>query len=562
MISADLPDKTGVYVLKDPSGKVLYVGKARSIRDRVSSHISSPRDRELMKLVAKTDYILTETEHEALLLESNLIKRYRPRYNVRLKDDKRYPYIELTDEKFPSLRITRSPKMGHRYYGPFTRVVAARRTLKWVRAIFPLRSCKRLPTRPCLDYEIHLCSAPCVGKITEERYRKLVSGADAFLSGKRHSPGRELICELRIQMKEAAQDLEYERAARIRDEIASIERTLERQTIETSRKKDMDLIAIASGDGLACIEIFFLRDGKLVGADHFYMEGDPNEALATFIKQYYVSTAPPREILVHEDLPEEVRGWLGELGVKVKMSGGKELMKMAQENASSLLRQEELKEKNGIRELGEWLHIPRPSLIDGIDISNFGGKEAVGSVVVFRDGEPSRREYRHFRIKEDEPDDVGMMAEVVRRRYSDAEEMPGLILLDGGRGQLNGAKSVLRELGIDPPILAIAKKEEEIYLPDEGPRRLRPDSQALHLLQHVRDEAHRFAISYHKKIRSKKERSWLDDVPGIGEGRKISLLKHFNSPNGVKKASEKELQVVLNHRGAVKSLLEYIRTME
>jgi len=547
----DLPDKTGVYLMKDASGKVVYVGKARSIRNRVRSHSAEA----MMRHVSSVDYILTETEHEALLLESNLIKRFRPRRNVRLKDDKRYPYIELTAEPFPALRITRQPGEG-KCYGPFTDVGAARRTLKWVRRVFPLRSCKRLPRRPCLDYEVHLCSAPCTERITQERYGELVRGADLFLSGRRHPAGRDLIGKMHRQMEDAAQHREYERAAQIRDEIRSIERTLEKQGIVTQEREDVDVIASASSGNLACVEVLFIRSGKLVGAEHFFMEGDTKNALAAFLKQYYSTTSPPPKVLLRDHVPEDVRKWLGELGAGVRVTREGRNMKMASTNATSFLRQEGLKESKGPEELGKWLGIPSPEVIEGIDISDLGGKEAVGSVVVFRRGAPSSREYRHFRIKAKGPNDVGMMAEVVRRRYSAIEELPDLILLDGGRGQLNGARSALKGLGVDVPVLALAKEANDIFLPDKPPSRLPTESAALHLLQHVRDEAHRFAIRYHRKLRSAYTRSWLDDVPGIGVQRKRVLLERFGSLGGVKKASEDELLAVLHNRRVVGALME------
>jgi len=561
VVSDDLPDGTGVYLLKDSAGKILYVGKARSIRDRVQSHRQSERDRMLMGQVTAVDYILTDTEHEALLLESNLIKRNRPRYNVRLKDDKRYPYIELTNERFPILRVTRRPEdQNQRYYGPFTDVGAARRTLKLVRRAFPLRSCKHLPKRPCLDYQTHLCSAPCVGKIGNEQYDRLVQGADLFLSGERHSMAHLLIDEMRRQMVEAAGDLEYERAAKIRDEIKSLERTLEKQEIMTPEGEDADIIAISSRNDLACIEIFFLREGKLVGADHFYMEGSSDEPLAPFIKQYYSSTTPPKKVQIQKDLPEDVDNWLSDLGATISVNSRGRLMGMAYKNASSLLRQEELNSKKGIDELGKYLSIPSPSRIEGIDISNFGGGEAVGSVVVFNDGMPSKGEYRRFKMEMEGPDDVGMIADVVRRRYSKTEA-PDLILLDGGRGQLNGARFALEELGVNAPIIALAKKEDDIFLPDMPLQHMRPDSPALLLLKHVRDEAHRFAINYHRKLRSQRgKKSWLDETPGIGQKRKRALLLRFGSLDNVKKASVDELQDVLHNRAVVKELIEHIRS--
>jgi excinuclease ABC subunit C len=574
-----LPDKPGVYILKDAQGDILYIGKATSLLKRVPSyfqHTEHPKIRTLQKRIADLDYIITESEEAALILEADLVKKHEPRYNVRLKDDKKWLYIKVTREKYPKIYLTRDREAdGAKYYGPYTDARAARRSLQVVRRLFPLRCCdKKIDVgegRPCLDYQTKLCSAPCNGRISLGEYVNLVDKVDLFLTG-RHT---DLIEDLSNRMFEASDNLEYEKAASLRDQINAVNKTVFRHKAVLHLKAEMDVIALAKAGNIACVQLFFIRGGRITGRDSFLLEGvertDAEGVIASFVKQYYSSaTYVPRELILQYRIREDViQDWLGEIrGLKVYLRVPKRgrklsLIKIAAKNAEFVLRQhitggqQEKQIEDALRELQIKLNLPSPpSIIEGFDISNIQGTKATGSVVVFRRGTPAKRDYRRFKIKSVKgSDDIGMLKEVVKRRYSRGEKLPDLILVDGGRGQLNAVLRVLKELGIKHvPAIGLAKEFEYVFAPGKvKPIILAEDSKALHLLQRVRDEAHRFALAYHRKLKSQElSESILDNIPGIGKQRKKGLFRYFGSIEGIKNASVDELQRVsgINKKGA------------
>ncbi|MFQ6000836.1 MAG: excinuclease ABC subunit UvrC, partial [Anaerolineae bacterium] len=537
-----IPTGPGVYLFKDEKGRVVYVGKAANLRNRVRSYFSasptrSPKLAHLARTTADFEFIVTESEMEALVLECSLIKRYRPRYNVRFRDDKRYPYIRISwQEEFPRIQIVRRPQRdGAKYYGPFASSAAMHQTLDTLRRIFPYVTCRRKLTgtdkRACLYYYIKRCPAPCIGAISQEEYRALIEGVCLFLEGRQEA----ILDSLRQQMEEAARDLEFERAASLRDQIRGIERAMEKQRIVFRTKVDQDVIALARRDGEACVQVFFVREGKLIGRESFLLEGtkgeEAKEVLTSFLKQFYDAVAyVPSEILLGSEIDETpvIRAWLEERrGAKVALSvprrGKKrELVKLAEENAAQTLAhleaQEAIDEEKAmaaLTDLQERLGLEAlPLRIEAYDISNIQGVAATGSMVVFQKGVPQREAYRHFRIKSVQgANDYAMMREVLQRRFSrilDEDEsgwatLPHLVVIDGGKGQLNAALEVLAEHGLEVPTVALAKEREDIYRPGtDRPLRLPDDSPALRLMQRLRDEAHRFALGYHQKLRRRR----------------------------------------------------------
>ncbi len=564
------PDSPGVYLMKDKGGNILYVGKALSLRKRVKSYFSPTSNPKIIALtdsVSDADYIVTDSQAEALMLECNLIKKYHPRYNVRLRDDKKYPFIKVSAGSFPYICITRTLKMdGSKYYGPYTSAGAVRKAIKLMKKLFMLRSCKKdikSPSRTCLYYDLEQCIAPCTGKITEEEYGELVHSACLFLEGK----AKKLIRQLRGQMKAEGDALHFEKAAIIRDRISALERIFEEQKMVSSSGEDEDYIAFAIEADLACVGLFPVREGKIVGQEQFLLEGveksSPSEILSSFVKQYYVSSSfLPGTIFLQEPIDdmELIREWLEEKkGGKVKILIPKrgrrhELIKRLEKN--SALRLEEVtsrREEDAVIQLKKLLALEvLPSRIEAFDISQTGGEEAVGSMVVFNGGLPERREYRRFRVQyAPGRDDCAQISEIVLRRYrkvlAGGKELPDLVLVDGGPGQLNSALFSLKELGItDIPVIALAKQYEHVFC--EGvsePLILPPASRALQLMRHIRDEAHRFATGFHRRLRRKKlHESTLDNVPGLGEKRKKLLLNHFQSIEAIKSASAGELEKV------------------
>ena len=580
-----IPSEPGVYLFKNNKGRVIYVGKAVNLRNRVKSYFSSqhgdsPKTQALVKNIADLDYLLTDSEVEALILESNLIKKHKPKYNIRLTDDKSYPYLRVTlQEDFPRLEIVRTVKKdGSRYFGPYTNVGAVHETLKLLKRVYPLRSCKqsslKKQERPCLNAFIQRCAAPCQGQISKEDYRKMVAEIVLFLEGKQETLARRL----EKQMKEAAERLDFEKAAEFRDQLLSVDKVREKQKIVSGSFEDMDVLNYAQGAERACVQIFFVRSGKVMGGDHFILEGGPEmegvEILSAFLKQYYYQTKYiPSQILLPEEVPEKeiLTSWLGEKrGGKVVLKfpqrgHKKELLELASKNALENLQQEIKlreqrlqKEELALTEIAHTLNLPeKPFRLECYDISNIQGQEAVASMVVFEEGRPNRSQYRRFKIKTVEgPDDFASMAEVIRRRFEKGlagderfSVMPDLVIVDGGKGQLSAARQVMKKLGIAQiPTVGLAEEEEEIYCEGRSfPVELPRDSQGLYLLQRIRDEAHRFALNYHRLLRGRRNlASVLDDIPGLGAQRKMALLQYFNfSLQKIRQATLEELQEVV-----------------
>jgi excinuclease ABC subunit C len=584
---ASIPARPGVYLMKGEADEVLYVGKAVNLRNRLRSYFQSsathsPKVLRLVDNAADLDFFVTDSELEALILECNLIKRHRPHYNVRLKDDKRYPYIKITwQEDFPRVNVVRRMLAdGARYFGPYTSSAAMRQTLDLLRHIFPYLTCKRKITgsdeRSCLYHHIGRCLAPCIGAVSKDDYRDMMQQVCLFLEGK----GEEVLASLRQRMETAAENMEFERAAHLRDQIDAVERVIERQRVVSASLVDQDAIAIAREDGEVCTQVFFVRSGKLVGHEYFLMEGggdvEEPEILSSFLKQFYNHAAHvPPEILLPAEIEENqvIERWLterrgGKVSLRVPRRGQKrKLLEMVEENAretlSHLLAREQIertKALSGLNDLQTQLGLHGPPVrIEAYDISNIQGVAATGSMVVFAEGVPAKSEYRRFKIRAVQgPDDYAMMQQVLRRRFrrATAEEgetqgswaqVPDLIVVDGGKGQLNAALEVLAEQGLESvPTIGLAKAREEIFTPGESePVVLPRDSEALHLLQRLRDEAHRFAIVYHKAMRrSQSLSSILEEIPGIGPKRRRALLRRFTSLDAIRKASLEELASV------------------
>ncbi len=594
------PERPGVYMMKDARGNILYVGKASVLRNRLRTYFGSPsgqppKIRRMIGHVHEFEYIVTDTEAEALILENTLIKRYRPRYNARLKDDKTYPYlkIDLTEE-FPRVYITRKVAQdGARYFGPFATAGSVRQTMDLIKRLFPYRSCTKAITgtdpRPCLEYYINRCVAPCTGYATRQDYDKVIQQVILFMEG-----DTEAVTEdLRSNMRRAAEKLEFERAAVLRDRIRSVEKVAEEQRIKVDSNpiNDMDLVALAQGTNESWVEVFFVRHNKLVGRDHFFMQGtqddSPNLVIGQFIKQFYQSaSAIPPYILVQHPLEDGdvIREWLrGLRGGAVRLihpqrGMHKQLMNIVAENAAQGLAQHRVKWldntdviQQAMSELQEELSLPASlHRMECYDISHIQGSNSVGSMVVFEDGQPKPAHYRRFKVKTVEGvDDFESMREVLRRRFKRLGQaraaeskngrpshqasadtwgiLPDLVLIDGGKGQLSAALEVLLELGLDnTPLASLAKENEWLFVPHTPePIVLPRNSQALYLVQRIRDEAHRFAITYHRNLRSKSAvRSPIDLVSGIGPKRKRMLMRRFGSLQGLKDASVDDIASV------------------
>jgi excinuclease ABC subunit C len=573
-----LPDQPGVYLMKDSRGRVLYVGKASSLRSRVRSYFQesadhSARIRWMVSRVADVETVLVDSEIEALILECTLIKRHRPYFNVKYRDDKRYLLLEVTTgETWPRLRLVRrrqNPKS--RYFGPFPDAGAVRLTMKVLQGVFQVRTCKgdlarELP-RPCLDYYIKLCTAPCTRLVSPEEYRQQVEDALDFLEGR----SARLVHRLREEMARQMEALNFERCARLRDMLADLEKVSERQKMVLDSPEDEDYVALASEGLAACAVVLQVRQGKLWGQGHFFLDSRggaaPPEALGAFLKQYYQDATPPPRILVSDE-PEDadlVARWLSQRsGRRVEVrrprrGDRRQLLELAGRNARQRLAEESHRAVRpeardaALDELQKALGLAEaPWRIEGVDISNLHGKQAVGSLVVFEHGLPRRSHYRHFKIQgPDRPDDYRMMREVLGRRFRPRHEgdrfspLPDLLVVDGGKGQLGVAAQVLEELGLAGRVslAALAKENEWLFVPGASdPVVLPAESGALLLLRHLRDEAHRFALSYHRKLRGKTVRgSVLDGAPGIGPARKKALLKHFGSADRLLAASPEEL---------------------
>jgi excinuclease ABC subunit C len=577
---AGLPASPGVYMFKDAKGKVLYVGKAKSLKSRVRSYfgegeLPSPRTEALVKNTRDLDIIITHTEVEALILEANLIKHFRPRYNINLRDDKKFPFIKITTrEPFPSIYPTRNLKDENaRFFGPYTDARAMRKTLKILTDVFPMRTCKRKlplkePDRGCLKYYIGKCIGPCRGEITPEDYKRLVQQVCQFLSGRMTSLTRDL----RARMEKASENLDFEEAASLRDRLQAVSRVAEKQTVVWPSSRDRDIAAVRASEGRGVGVVLKVREGKLIGKEMYQLsfegEAREDEILDSFLELYLgTTTLLPEEILL-ERLPAEVgvlAEWLSQLtGTKVSIKAprtgkGHELLDMAGRNAEVALTQitEEGKTVEkiaaSVTELGKWLHLSTlPRDIAAFDISTIQGWHPVGSSVFFRNGRPMKSRYRRYNIKTVEgQDDFAMMQEVLHRYWghivSGEEDAPDLIVIDGGKGQLSSAIKGVVEAGGDPddlpPMVGIAKRFDEVYVPGkEDPLQIPRTSPALRLVQKLRDEAHRFAVTYHRKLRTKKGmRSELENIPGIGPILSKRLLKGFGTLTAVRDADVGDL---------------------
>ena len=555
----ELPNKPGVYIMRDKTDTIIYIGKAKNLVKRVKSYfrekLDRPKTQILMSHFDSLEYIVTNSEKEALILEATLIKKHRPRYNVQLKDDKRYPYVKITSEKFPRLVITRNVTKDGIYYGPFTDVGSVKQTVKFLKALFKIRTCRNMDG-PCLNSQIDLCYAPCDGKISQEEYGEIINKIDLFFQGKYST----IVKNLKREMAEAAANEEYEKAAVIRDQISSIEEIMEKQFVDlVDDDLDQDVIAIAQGENEVVVIIMPIRNGKIVGRDDFLMSGSQydssSEILFAFIQQYYgYNRHIPKQILLDEDIDDKelLEEWLSDLRgnkvhIKVPQKGVKlRLVKMARKNAE-IIKHQKKKMENALIELKKYLKLEKlPRVMEGYDISNISGEFAVGSKVSFKDGKPNKKMYKHFRMETPGPNDFAMMEELLTRRLKmiDRDPEPDLIVIDGGKGQLGMACAVLDKLNLTHiPIIGLAKEFEEIYLPNtKRPIIIPKNNKALHLLQQVRDESHRFAITYHRKLRSKNiSASSLDDIAGIGKKRKVALLKELGSIENIKKASVEDL---------------------
>ena len=530
----NLPNKPGVYIMRDASDTIIYIGKAKNLSKRVKSYfrekLDRPKTQILMSHFDSLEYIITNSEKEALILEATLIKKHRPRYNIQLKDDKRYPYVKITDEEFPRLVITRNVTKNGVYYGPFTDVGSVKQTVKFLKSLFKIRTCRNMDG-PCLNSQIDLCYAPCDGRISKEEYGEIINKIDLFFQGKYST----IVKNLKREMMQAAGDEQFEKAAVLRDQISSIEEIMEKQFVDlVDDDLDQDVIAIASDDDEVVVIIMPIRKGKIVGRDDFLMSGSQydssSEILFAFIQQYYgYNRHVPKQILLDEDINDKelLEEWLSDLRgnkvhIRVPQKGVKlRLVKMAKKNAE-IIKHQKKDMKNALVELKKYLKLEKlPHVIEGYDISNISGKFAVGSKVSFKDGKPNKKMYKHFRMETPGPNDFAMMEELLTRRLKliDSDPAPDLIVIDGGKGQLGMACGVLEKLNLTYiPIIGLAKEFEEIFIPNaRRPIIIPKNNKALHLLQQVRDESHRFAITYHRKLRSKNiSASSLDDIVGVG----------------------------------------------
>ena len=581
-----LPSKPGVYLMHDDKDAIIYVGKAISLKNRVRQYFQSSRNKgvkieQMVTHIARFEYIITDSELEALVLECNLIKEHRPKYNTMLMDDKTYPFIKVTvQEDFPRVLFARQMyKDKAKYYGPYTSAGAVKDTIDLIHKLYGIRTCnKQLPKmqgkeRPCLNYHIHQCPAPCQGYISKEEYAKSVKKVLTFLNGD-YTP---ILKELEEKMLEASEEMEFEKAIEYRELLNSVTKIAQKQKITSSDMEDKDVIAMSVDQHDAVVQVFFIRDGRLIGRDHFCLRianGDSRpEVLSAFIKQFYAGTPYiPREIMLQYEIEDAalIEEWLsGRKGQKVHIQvpkkGQKEkLVELAKKNADMVLmqdreriRREEGRTIGAMKEIANLLNLPKLERVEAYDISNISGFQTVGSMVVFEKGRPKRSDYRKFRIRGVQGvDDYASMEEVLTRRLSHYENYPDLIMMDGGRGQVNIALKVMQQLNIEVPVCGMVKDDKHrtrgiyfhnIELPVDR------DSEAFRLVTRIQDEAHRFAIEYHRSLRSKEQvHSVLDDIPGIGPARRKALMKSFQTLEDIKFATEEELAEVegMNSRSA------------
>lgn len=611
-----LPDKPGVYLMKNSLGEIIYVGKAKILKNRVRQYFQSSKNhsekvKAMVKNIAEFEYIVTDSEMEALILECNLIKKHRPRYNILLKDDKHYPFIKITtNEDYPRVFMTRIlAKDGAKYFGPYTDVSAVYETLDLIKKVFPIRTCKMIikegetKVRPCLNYHIGLCNAPCAGYVSKEDYGKLVQDIIDLLSGR----DKHIIKGLKTQMEEMASNLEFEKAASIRDKILSVEKIVEKQKIITGNFEDEDFISIYSDEKDTCAMIFFVRDGKVVGKENYMLEStdgmESGEIISNFIKEFYGGTAfVPKNIYVPSIEDNELlEQWLtmkrnSKVWIKVPQRGEKkDLLEMVTKNAKLTLDQFKLKllqdkeiHKTALKELAAALELEElPNRIEAFDISNIQGVDSVGSMIVFEGGKAKNSDYRRFKIKSVlGANDYESMREILTRRFKHGLEeiekikernlelssgkfcvFPDLILMDGGKGQVNIALEVLGSLNIDIPVCGMVKDDKHntrglIYNNIEV--LIRPSSNVMQLITRIQDEVHRFAITYHRSLRDKRVlHSVLEDIPGVGEKRRKELLKKFGSIDNIKNAKIEELiETPSIDKKAAQSVFDYFRSSE
>ncbi|WP_298463309.1 excinuclease ABC subunit UvrC [uncultured Mitsuokella sp.] len=591
-----LPDSPGVYIMKDDHGRIIYVGKAIVLKNRVRQYFQNnrshtPKVRAMVSHVADFEIIMTHSEVEALILECNLIKKHRPRYNISLKDDKSYPYVKVTvNEEYPRVFLThRVQKDGARYFGPYTNVTAVHESLKLLRRLFPLRTCRHLQERPCLEYHIRRCLAPCAGKVTKGEYAAMIRAVLLFLEGRTEDVERELS----QRMAKAAEAYHFEVAARLRDQLQAVRKVAEKQNIVTG-SGNQDAVGMARSEVGVCVQIFFIRAGKMIGREHFLLQGSEEESdediLTAFLQQYYHrATFIPQEVLLPLELPAAERELLeaflqekkrqGRVSLLCPKRGTKhDIVAMAAGNAEKYLSDEAARIKRAneqtlgaVEELGRYLGLKTPpNRMECFDISHIQGSETVASMVVFEGGLPKKSDYRRFKIRstEGKPDDFLSMREVTTRRYVGLpeDELPDLIVIDGGKGQLSSALEIIRGAGHkDVPVVGLAKQFELVFT--EGnpePVVLPRHSQALYLIQRIRDEAHRFAITYHRKLRGKRNLvSVLDHIVGIGPKRRQALRAHFGSLARIKEAGVEELAAVEGmNKPAAEAVYQFFQTQK
>nr|WP_281395959.1 excinuclease ABC subunit UvrC [Clostridium aciditolerans] len=611
-----MPDKPGVYLMKNSLGEIIYVGKAKVLKNRVRQYFQSSKNhsekvKAMVKNIAEFEYIVTDSEMEALILECNLIKKYRPRYNILLKDDKHYPFIKVTtNEDFPRVFVTRMlAKDGAKYFGPYTDTSAVYETIELLKKIFPVRNCKKSikedgeKTRPCLNYHIGLCNAPCGGYISKKDYGKIVSDIVDLLSGR----DKNILKSLKEEMELASENLEFEKAAALRDKLLAVEKITEKQKIITGNFEDEDFINIYSDEKDSCVQVFFLRGGKITGREHFIIENtvdaDKKEVVSTFIKEFYGGTAYiPKTIYVpvieDQDLLQE---WLGmkrgsKVTIKMPQKGEKkDTINLVEKNAKMTLEHFKLKliqekeiYKTSLKEISDILNLEDiPHRIEAYDISNIQGVDSVGTMVVFEEGRAKNSDYRRFKINTVKgANDYDSMREILTRRFQHGMEeikgiqerqldlssgkfciFPDLILMDGGRGQVNIALDVLKSFNISIPVCGMVKDDKHntrglIYNNEELP--LSKNSNVMRLVTRIQDEVHRFAITYHRSLRNKRVlHSILEDIPGIGEKRRKELLKKFGSIDSIKKATFDELiDTPSIDKKAAQSIIDYFKSQD
>jgi len=591
-----LPEKPGVYIMKDKNGQIIYIGKAVVLKNRVRQYFQSlanqtPKVKTMVPMIHEFEYIVTDTELEALILECNLIKKHRPKFNIQLKDDKTYPYIKVTmNEDYPRVLVTRRvEKDGAKYFGPYTSEFAVKETIDLIKKLFPARMCNRTLTgkptkdRPCLNYYICQCLGPCQGNVGKKEYRSLITDICSFLGGKQE----DILKRLEHDMKDASDKLEFEKAAKIRDKINSLRHIAQKQKIVSTAMEDQDIIAFARGEADSCIQVFFIRGGKLIGREHFILEGisdeTDNELMSAFIKQFYSSAAyVPKQIVLQEDIDEAsiIERWLSSKSssktyIKVPRKGEKlRLVEMVRKNAlielarfRDRINKEDALAKEGLERLTDIVSLGKsPERIEAYDISNTGSTEIVASMVVFENGRPKKSDYRRFKIKSTNiQNDYQSMQEVIYRRFKRAQKemdikaegeeggtgfgrLPDLILVDGGLGHVNAVSGTLKEFEFDIPVYGMVKNENHRtrgLVSEEKEYDLSKDVMLLRFITSIQDEAHRFALEYNKKLRAKRYTgSVLDDIEGIGPKRKKLLIKHFGSVKAVRKAEVEELAAV------------------